>query len=362
MEIKKMKKTGLICRLFESVCIGALSVVAAQALDVKPGGVIFAHYEIVASQNLKDGTTNQDFSSFEVTRVQLNAEAKYDEKISGFVNFEAILSSRDPKNNRVFLKNAELRFAFNDAAKVTFGLVGIPWRALEESVWQRFTSKDLEDTEGIGNATDRGIKLSGKIPFLAYHALIVNGGGTGADGTGGNEVTNFNGGGRFKDFIGMVSIAPFETSGENLKGLKIHLMGLKGDKDETTVRNRFFAGLSYESARFKAMFNYYNADNSNYNSDPKLYSPSKAEGFSTYAYYYPTEKFWLVGRFDRFLPNIDASRPAGQNGHNRYIYGAGYQIIKGVRITLDHQYLQQDTRLSTQADESIFFLHTEAKF
>ena len=364
MDVKKMK---LVCNLAASVFIGVISVGSAHALEVKPGGVIFAHYEYGTSQNLKDGTTSQNFNSFEVSRIYLNAEAKYDEKVSGYVNLEADLISREGKNNRVFLKNAELRYAFNDAAKLYFGLVGMPWRAHEETVWHRFTSKDLEDIEGIGNATDRGIKLSGKIPYLAYHAMIVNGAGTGADGTGSNEVTNFNGGGRLKDFVAMVSVIPFETLGDTLKGFKINFMGLKGDKDETTVRNRIFAGLSYDSKVFKAMFNYYNADDSTYyptaiSVTGTKYAVLRREGFSTYAYYYPMENFWIVGRWDRFIPNLDSTRAAGKDGYNKYIYGVGYQITKGVRFTLDHQYLQQDTQFPTQADESIFYLHTEVKF
>lgn len=338
--------------LLIAVLTGIIGFKHASALEIKPGGLIFAHYEYTASQHLQNGTTSQGYNTFDVTRIYLNAEAKYDEKISAFVNLEADLVSRESKNNRVFLKHAELRYAFNTAAKLYFGFIGVPWRAMEEGMWTRFVAKDLEDAENIGFATDRAIRLSGKVPFLAYHVMAGNGEGTGADSTAGNENTSFNGGGRLKDYTLMVSISPFERLGTEYQGFKINAQAHKGDKNETTLRNRFFAGASYESSKFKAMFNYYNADNSS------TLAPSRGEGFSTYGYFYPLKNFWLLGRFDHYNPNINA----GGFSHNRYIYGAGYQLTNGVRVTVDQQYLQQETRTPVLQDENIFYVHSEVKF
>ena len=148
----------------------------AGALEVKPGGVGFAHYEFVASQHLQNGTTTQNYNAFEVSRIYLNADAKYDDKVSAFINLEANLTSRDNKNNRIYLKNAELRLNFHKAAKLSAGLVSTPWRGYEEGIWKhRFVSKILEDIEGLLPASDRGVRLSGQIPFLAYDAKIANG-------------------------------------------------------------------------------------------------------------------------------------------------------------------------------------------
>lgn len=342
-----MKRLFILGTLLNIACIGS-----ANALEVKPGGTIFAHYEYVASQNLKDGTTTQGLNNFDVSRIYLNSEVKYDDKVSGYINLEADLVSRESKNNRVFLKNAELRYAWNDMAKVYFGLIGLPWRAGEEAVWTRFVAKDLEDTEGIGNATDRGIKFNGKIPYLAYNFLVVNGEGTGADSTSGNESTVFGNGGRLKDFVAMVSVSPLEKLGVQLKGLKINLQGLKGDKDEFTLRNRIFAGLSYDSSLFRAAANYYNADNS------AASAPSRGEGISIYGLLFPIPKFWAAVRFDHYNPNINA----GGFSHNRYLWSLGYELNKYVRLSLDEQYLEQETRTKTLQDENIFFVHTETKF
>lgn len=324
-----------------------------EAIEVKPGGTIFAHYEFVASQHLQNGTTTQNYSAFEVSRIYLNADAKYDDKVSAFIQLEANLASRDNKANRIYLKNAELRLNFHKAAKVSAGLVSLPWRGYEEGIWKhRFVSKTLDDIEGLLPASDRGVRLSGQIPFLAYDAMISNGEGTGGDSTGGNETTTVDDGGRLKDYTAKLAIAPFETLGDELKGLKINAQFHKGDKNETTLRNRIFSGLSYESKTVNLWLAYYNADNSTST------APSRGEGFSFHMGVTPTEKYGTFFRFDRY----DSDIHAGAEAYNRYIYGVDYQLVKGVRISIDHQYVQQGKRSPTLQDESIFFIHTEAKF
>ena len=326
---------------------------AVGAVEVKPGGLMFAHYEFVASQHLQNGTTTQNYSAFEVSRIYLNADAKYDEKVSAFVQLEANLASRDGKNNRVYLKNAELRFNFNPAAKITAGIVAAPWRGYEEGIWkQRFAAKILEDVEGLLPASDRGIRFNGKVPFLAYDAMAANGEGTGGDGTSGNETTTSDAGGRLKDYTLRLAISPLEKLGDAFKGFKINALAHKGDKNESTVRNRMFAGLSYESNLFNFSGHYYNADKS------AITAPSRGEGFSFHAVVTPVEKFWLFARFDKYDPDINV----GGDSRNRYYWGAGYQVVKGVRIAVDHQYVEQERRSTTRQDESILFVHTEAKF
>lgn len=324
-----------------------------EAVEIKPGGLVFAHYEFVASRHLRNGTTAQNFNAFEVSRIYLNADAKYDDKISAFIQLEANLNSRDGRNNRVYLKNAELRLNFNSAAKISAGLVASPWRGYEEGIWKhRFAAQLVDDVEGLLLASDRGVKLSGKIPYLAYDAMVANGEGTGADGTGGNESVAVNAGGKLKDFAVKLAISPLEGRGDALKGLKINLLAHKGDRNEATVRNRILSGLSYESEFANFMATYFNADNS------AAAAPSRGEGVSFHTVVTPAEKFWLFARFDKYDPDIYA----GGDAHNRYIYGVGYQITKGVRIALDHQYLEQERRAVALQDESIFFVHTEAKF
>lgn len=323
------------------------------AIEVKPGGLLFAHYEFVASQHLQNGTTDHNLNAFEVSRIYLNADAKYDEKISAFLQLEANLISRDSKNNRVFLKNAELRFNFNTAAKLSAGLISTPWRGYEESIWKyRFVAKLLDDVEGLLNATDRGIRLSGKVPFIQYDAMIANGEGTGGDSTAGNESITSNGGGRFKDYTAKIAISPLEQMGDELKGFKINALFHKGDKNETQLRNRILSGLSYESKYVNFMVTYFNADNSS------VTIPSRGEGFSVHTSVSPTAKLSVFARFDRYDPNINS----GNDAHNRYVYGLSYQIVKGIRIAIDHQYVEQEVRSATRQDESIFFVHTEAKF
>lgn len=349
-----MEKLKLILIL---LAIGITTASRISAIEIKPGGLLFAHYQFTSSQHLQDGTDAKNINAFEISRIYLNATATYSEKINAFLQLEANLISHEfGKNsaspNQVFLKNAELRFNFHKAANLLAGLVSVPWRGYEEKIWNlRFVAKVLDDMEGIGQATDRGIRLQGKVQFLNYDAMISNGEGTGARNTSGNE-TATNGDGRFKDFQIRLAFSPLEKMGEWFAGLKANLLLYKGAVNDTKLRDRYFAGLSYESKFVNAMATYYNADNS------AKTAPFRGEGFSIYSIVNPKAKWWLFARFDSYDPDLHT----GGDKRNRYLYGAGVQVVKGIRIALDHQYLQQERRSATRQDESIFFLHSEAQF
>ena len=90
--------------------------------------------------------------------------------------------------------------------------------------------------------------------------MISNGEGTGGDSTAGNETTSYNGGGRLKDYSAKFAVSP-SNLGDSLKGFKVNALFHKGSKNESTLRNRIFAGLSYESKYVNAVCNYFNADN-----------------------------------------------------------------------------------------------------
>jgi hypothetical protein len=171
-------------------------------------------------------------------------------------------------------------------------------------------------------------------------------------GTAGNENTASGAGGRLKDFNATVTLSPFERRPDGWKGLKVSAQALKGERNETQVRNRLFAGISYDSERFSCMGTYYNADNSS------TAGPSRGEGFSVHALVAPLEKWWGFVRFDHYNPNIHA----GGFAHHRYLYGVGYLLTKGVRLSVDHQYLEQEARTALLQDESLIFVHSELKF
>ena len=351
-------------KIMAAALLSALAAAAAQpghAVEIKPGGLVYSDYQYVASNHLRNGAAvNPGYNTFDVTRVYLWADVKVDDVWSAYVRLEDNAASYPAggsppagSTNGVYLKNAELRAAFFPWLKTSFGLVGTPWIGFEEDIWQqRFVAKTFADEEGLFPSTDRGLKVSGKVPFVAYDLMVSNGGGTGGLSTAGNETPTLNAGGRLKDYQAKVSVTPFETMGDLLKGFKINALGYKGEASETTTKDRILGGVSYESAMFNIMATYVNTNN-----DTPA-APSRGEGFSIHTVVKPTEKFWVFARFDRLDPDVNV----GGDMHNRYIYGIGYQPAKFVRLAIDQQYLQQETTTAARADENSVFFHTEVKF
>src|SRR3989338_5912142 len=106
--------------------------------EVKISGVIFTNYEFVLSDFLLDGTKAGNFNSFDVSRIYLNADVKYDEKFKGFVQLENNIIGKDPWTakavaNAPFVKQALLEMKdIYPGAKLMFGLIPNPWRGYEE--------------------------------------------------------------------------------------------------------------------------------------------------------------------------------------------------------------------------------------
>ncbi len=330
-----------------TMAVAILLVVAftkgASAVEIKTGGTIFAHYEYVTSEHLKDGTKAKDFNAFDVSRVYLNLDAAFSDTVRGFVQYETNLISREETANSVFVKQAllEIKEVYPDA-KVMFGLIPSSWRGYEEGIWRhRFVSKILDDVEGLFSATDRGVRLNGKAPFLEYDFAVVNG-----EGIKNNEVN------RYKDLAAKVAIAPFKEGA--LSGLKINAHLQEGAYDQDLPRDRFIGGLSYESKRFNIMGSSYNA------TDQKTATSTEAkgEGFSIHGVYNFSEKCNGFARYDSWDPDTKTS----DDDYSKIFIGTGYKVTDGVRLALDWQALNQKRETATRKDEQFAALHAEIKF
>lgn len=333
-----MKKRVLLAAVF---CAAA----AAQAAEVKIGGLIFAQYEYVVSDHLADGTTSYDQNSFDVGRVYFNADAKFDDRVKGFLQYEVNLVTREGTTNSVFLKQAfiEIKDVYPDA-KVMVGLVPSLWRGYEEGIWKhRFVAKLLDDFEGINTATDRGARISGKLSYLDYDLAVANGEGVKA-----NEVKAS----KYKDFTAKAAVAPFKEG--PLAGLQINCYGQSGNYGRGLARDRVFSGLSYESKRFNAMGTFFSLK------DQKTAASSldKGRGVSFHGFYNLPKTWWVFGRYDRWDPNKEKDDDA----RSRVITGIGREITQGVRAALDYQTLTRQKETASAKDESLASLHFELKF
>ncbi len=327
---------ALVLFLLQSLCF------ADEKIETKFSGLIFANYEYVLSQYVADGTPAGNFNSFDIGRIYLNADAKFSEKVRGFVQLEDNLISKDPwsakkTDNAVYVKQALLEFKdIYPGAKIMFGLIPNPWRGFEEGIWKhRFVSKILDDIEGLFAATDRGVRLNAKVKNLEYDFSIVNG-----EGTKGNE-TN-----KYKDFIVKLAYSPFSEGAK--KGLKLNVYGQKGNYDVGLNRNRLFAGVSYESDKFNAMGTYYVSGDKGV----------RGNGFSLHTTVNLSPKRWVFARYDNWDPNKDMSNDAS----SRVILGFGYKMADAIRSTIDVQMLSRQQETAASKNQSAIFYHVEVKF
>lgn len=320
------------------------------AADVKLGGLVFTHYEYVLSDYLSNGIRANDRNAFDVSRVYLNASSKMDDRFDVFVQLETNQSSRDNTANQTYLKQAWVRWSeVYPRASLRFGMVPATWRSFEEGIWKlRFVAKILEDEEGLLSASDRGVLLSGKIPYVAYDALISNGEGTGGRGTTGNE-TN-----KYKDYALRMAVSPFQQPG--LKGVKINLQVDEGNKGENWPRDRVLSGLSYESTRFNIWGAYYSARDGK--SVVTGTDTVKGAGFSFHSIVNLSKGYWVFARVDQWDPNTNTADDA----HRRFYYGLGRTLSENIRVSVDQQFVRQEKVTATQKNQNIIFTHVEVKF
>lgn len=341
-----MKNKILVVMLCLVVCF-VKTAPAQTKPEIKISGLIFANYGYYLSKYLADGKEANNFNSFDISRVYLNTEAKFTDKIKAFAQLEINLISREiwtakEAKNEPYLKQVwlEIKNIYPDA-KLMVGFVPVLWRGYEEKIWMhRFVSKVLDDIEGLQSATDRGLRLTGKVlKYVEYDLAILNG-----EGTKQNEIN------QYKDYNIRTAIeAPF------LQGLKLNLFYQKGNNDKDQPRDRFFSGLSYESKKFNAMGTYYDVNGRGVGDN---YKKEKGNGFSIHSVFNLTDRNWIFARYDSFDPNKDKDDDAKQ----RIILGFGYKIIDEVKLTLDYQTQIREKETETEKNVGVLFIHLEVKF
>lgn len=339
-----------IKKLLMSIIMLSGSMQLLWAADIKMGGVIFAHYEYVLSDFLSNGTRADDRNEFDVSRVYLNAASKLDDRMDVFGQLETNLSSRDNTSNQTFLKQAWLRWnEVYRGASARAGLVPLPWRGFEESIWKhRFVAKTMEDEQGLTPATDRGVVLNGKIPFMDYDVIIANGEGVGARGTTGNE-TN-----KHKDYAGRISVSPFKEG--SLKGFKVSGLLHKGKKMDNWPRDRVFSSVSYECGRFNVFGGYFTSRDGNGVTTGT--DTVRGRGISLYTNVNLSEAYVVFLRLDKWDPNKDVDNDARRH----FIGGVEKKISDAVRITLDYHEVIQEKTAVTRKNQNIVSTHAEVKF
>jgi hypothetical protein len=190
--------------------------------------------------------------------------------------------------------------------------------------------------------------------------MRVNGEGTGATATTGNEIS------KHKDLALRVAISPFESGAENLKSLKINGYIGQGSVNgsPTTLpdykRNRTILGLSYDGTGWNVAGNYYMTEDGHLNVFGTFDgTTTKGAGYSIYGNYDINSKYWILARYDMVDPDTNISN----NSYTRLILGVGKKIADNVRVAVAYNGVTQEKEVvGTNDNQTVFSGNLEVKF
>lgn len=325
----------------------ALSAGAVSAADVKISGLVFADHTSYLSKTDYNNKPSEGVNAFSVSRIYLNAESKFSDKLKGKITLESnTTASSDTAHgsNPVFLKLAYGEYSFASWANVTFGLIPEPWLGYEEKIWdKRYVERLFADQSGLILASDKGVGVAGNLPggYGDYHFTYVNGEGVSSAELLPSVDSRKNG--RYKDMMLRVSLTPLPSPvyGLDLAGLKIHGYQQQGKAESGKFydRNRSIIGLSYQAPSFHLMGSRVNGSEGN---GTKNYA---VRGYSLHGHYnLPVKSVVSVfGKYDHFKgPNkmfsVNANTaPTAGEGYSRTTVGVDYTIDSGVRLAISDQ-------------------------
>ena len=209
----------------------------------------------------------------------------------------------------------------------------------------------------IGNSRthtgEEGSKQTWVVPFMNYSQISRHFGNIrklGVRAIGNYDLLEYDLGGYSSDsyfrsffpgveFVGWINLKPLGKTDGKYGDLKIG-GGLTSGHNGFTY-NVAGAYAKYEYKKFKADFEYANADG--YNGNLGL-SQNRASGFYTSVYYKITPKIELLARYDTFQPNRNISH----NDIKEYVLGLNYFVKgQGLRFILNYVFRQ-----NSSADDS----------
>lgn len=308
----------------------------------KFGGLWYLSYQ---NGETADTTGGEGFSRFAVKRGYLTVEKEFLPWFKGRITTD-VTTVTDPTSNLDGSLSVRIKYlygqfnapdiAFLTKPYVEFGVVHMPWLDFEEHTnYYRCQDTMFIERNGIFNSADFGVTFTSLLGGLvnedyqknvnpAYpgrygsiQAGIYNGGGYHASEKNHNKVLE-----------GRITVRPLP---DIIPGLQLSYFGItgKGNKEtkpDWTVNDGF---VSYEHEYVVLTGQYYWGTGNQKGDDE-----NRKKGYSFFAEIKPDKKFSIIGRYDRFDPNIDAD----DNGNSRYIVGAAYHLDKQHKnmIVLDY--------------------------
>jgi len=149
------------------------------AAESKLKGVMYSDYYYIVSG------AGKEQNGFQLRRVYLTYDLKWDDEFSGRVRLEAKDSGFGSKNKiEPFVKHAYLRYKKNRHT-LYMGLSGTPAWNITESIWgYRPVEKTLMDLNKIASSTDMGVAYHGQLDEdgkANVQIMLANGSGQSAE-------------------------------------------------------------------------------------------------------------------------------------------------------------------------------------
>jgi len=240
---------------------------------------------------------------------------------------------------------------------VEFGQAHVPWHDFEEAI-NGFRMQDpmFIERNGIFNSADMGVMIGGNFggQMSSDYKKNVDGHYAGRYGT--FQLGIYQGGGyhaadknQNKVFEGRVTVRPFPGT---IPGLQFTAFGVNGKGNVASVPGKELPDwkgwdgmISYESHYFTATAQYLdfkgNQSGTALNADGSV---RKQKGYSFFVRgsFPPSDKWGLIGRYDRFDPNPEAGYAVADDVQKTLIGGVYYNIFKSNKLLLDYQVKQHN--------------------
>ena len=314
---------------------------------------------------------NKAFNAFNLKRGYVTLKKKFSDHVSARVT-QDVSVDRDGDGMgdiEIRLKYGYLRYTFNDLGFFTkpfieVGVVHRPWLDFEQSINRyRVQDKMFLESSGILSSADYGVTfvslLGGKID--KEYQISVNKKYPGKYGS--ISFGIYNGGGyhaieenQNKFFEGRLSLRPLP---EIIPGLQLsYLAGIGKGNTADIPDYKFHTGfLSLENKYYVLTGTYYNGTGNEEGSDiDEFGKATDSEGYSFFGELKYGD-YALFSRYDYFEQDKNLSNPYDSK---RFIVGAGFLIVKGVRLIVDYSYVNYS--LPEKPTDFIFEAAIEFKY
>jgi hypothetical protein len=315
------------------------AIVAAQSSSpVKVGGVVYAQYQYLLSDEAADA------NNFDIARAYVNVTGAFGHGVSGRVTADIYRPGDGSLTYRLKYAYA----AYNpEGSALTFklGQIHTPWVDFEEALWDfRMQGTIALDRNGYLTSSDFGAGIDGTWGKDAVTAQV---------GVFNGEGYNRTPGDRHKDFAGRISVRLVPTDdASRTGGLRLSGFGHSGTPTGGGIRSRALGMLSYKSKLLTLAAEYaITRDRADDPAPPALPDAATLRGEVITAFgvvRIPDSPVMLIGRVDVVDPDVDASG----DRRTRYIGGMAYQLSPNLRLLADIDHLSYEGGAPTPALEA----------